>query len=29
MTKKDDKDFKNSTEYWICENDYINNDVKL
>ena len=29
ITKKDDKDFKNSTEYWICENHYINNDVKL
>ena len=29
MTKKDNEDFENSTKYWICENDYIYNDVKV
>ena len=29
MTKKDNEDFENSTKYWICDNDYINNDVKV
>ena len=28
MTKEDNKDFKNSTECWICDNDYIATDVK-
>ena len=29
MTKVNNGDFKSSTKYWICENDYINNDVKV
>ena len=29
MTKKDNKDFDNSTKCWICDNDYIDNDVKV
>ena len=29
MNKKDNEDFKNSTKCWICDNDYIDNDVKL
>ena len=29
MTKKDNEDFEHSTKYWICENDYIYNDVKV
>ena len=29
MTKKENADLKNSTEYWICDNDYIDNDVKV
>ena len=29
MTKKDNKDFENSTKCWICDNDYIDNDVKV
>ena len=28
MTKEDNENFKNSTKCWICENDYIDNDVK-
>ena len=28
MTKEDSEDFKNSTKCWICENDYVNSDVK-
>ena len=28
MTKEDNKDFKNSTKCWICDNDYVDNDVK-
>ena len=28
MTKKYNKDFKNSTKCWICDNDYVDNDVK-
>ena len=28
MTKKDNEDFENSTKCWICDNDYIDNDVK-
>ena len=29
MTKEDNKDFKNSARYWIRDNDYIDNDVKV
>ena len=29
MTKEDNKDFKSSTKRWICENDYINDGVKV
>ena len=29
MTKKDNEDFENSTKCWICDNDYINGDVKV
>ena len=29
MTKEDNKDFKNSTKFWICDNDYVDNDVKV
>ena len=29
MTSKDNENFKNSAECWICENDYIDNDVKV
>ena len=29
MTKEDSEDFKNSTKCWICDNDYIDKDVKL
>ena len=29
MTKEDNEDFKNSTKYWICDNVYIDNDVKV
>ena len=29
MTKRDNENFKNSTEYWVCDNDYIENDVKV
>ena len=29
MTKKDHEDFQNSTKYWICDNDYIDNDAKV
>ena len=29
MTKKDNEDFENSTKCWICDNDYIDNDVKF
>ena len=28
MTKKDNKDFENSTKCWICDNDNIDGDVK-
>ena len=28
MTKEDTKNFKNSTECWICGNDYVDNDIK-
>ena len=29
MTKKDNEDLENSTKCWICDNDYIDNDVKV
>ena len=29
MTKEDNKDFKNSTKCWTCDNDHIDNDVKV
>ena len=29
MTKEDNEDFKISTKYWICDTDYVNNDVKV
>ena len=28
-TKKDSKDFKNSTNCWICDDDYVENNVKV
>ena len=29
MTKEDNEDFKNSTKCWVCDNGYIDNDVKV
>ena len=29
MTRDDNKDFKNSTKCWICDNDNVDNDVKV
>ena len=29
MTKKDNEDFENSAECWICDNEYIDDDVKV
>ena len=29
MTNVYNEDFKNSTKCWICENDYVDNDVRL
>ena len=29
ITKEDNEDFKNCTKCWICDNDYIDNDVKV
>ena len=29
MIKEDNEDFRNSTKCWICDNDYIYNDVKV
>ena len=29
MTKEDNEDFKSSTKCWICDNDYIDTDVKV
>ena len=29
MTKGDIEDFKNSIKFWICNNDYAHNDVKV
>ena len=29
MSIKDNEDFKNSTKCWICDNDYVDSDVKV
>ena len=29
LTEEDNEDFKNSTKCWICDNNYVDNDVKL
>ena len=29
MTKEDNEDFKNSIKCGICDNDYVDNDVKV
>ena len=29
ITKQDNADFENSTKFWICDNDYFDNDVKV
>ena len=29
MTKEDNEDYKNSTKCWICDNDYVDNNVKV
>ena len=29
MTQEDNEDLKNSSKCWICDNDYIDNDVKI
>ena len=29
MTKEDNKGFKNCTKCWICDKDYVNNDIKV
>ena len=29
MTKEDNEDFENSSKCWICNNDYVDNDVKV
>ena len=29
MTKEHNENFKNTTKYWICDNDYFDNDVKV
>ena len=29
MSKTNNEDFENSTKCWVCNNHYINNDVKL
>ena len=29
MTKEDNGDFKNSAKCWICQNVYVDNDVKV
>ena len=29
MTKEVNKDLKNSNKFWICDNDYVDNDVKV
>ena len=29
MTKESNEDFKNSAKCWICDNDYVDNDVRV
>ena len=29
MTKEDNENFKNSSKCWICDNDCVDNDVKV
>ena len=29
MAKEGNEDFENSTKCWICDNDYVDNDVKV
>ena len=29
MAKEDNEVFKNFTKYWICDNDYIDTDIKV
>ena len=29
MTKEGNEEFKNSTKCWICDGDYVDNDVKV
>ena len=29
MTKEENANFKNYTKYWICDNDYIDNDIRV
>ena len=29
MTKEDNEEFRNSTKFWVCHNDYIDTDVKV
>ena len=29
MTKEENESFKDSAKCWICDNDYVNNDVKV
>ena len=29
MTSEDNENFKNSCKCWICDNDYVDNDVKV
>ena len=29
MTKEDNEDFENYTKCWICDNDYVDNDIKV
>ena len=29
MTKEDNEDFENSAKFWICDNDYIDGDIKV
>ena len=29
MTEVDNQNFKKSTKCWICDNDYVDNDVKV
>ena len=29
MTKEDNEDLKNFTKCWICDNDYVDNDLQV